>query len=128
LLKLGRLDNLTETQRLELENKISAIGESDLLKKFHDLLYSIGYSFPSPISYISVEKVYEYGRELALHKLCEEIDFISVINRYGYKGGGPELGKIVEALDYLQPENTIPMQVALYENIRRCRIRTSRGS
>jgi hypothetical protein len=41
MLKLGRLDNLTETQRLELENKISAIGKSDLLKKFHDLLYSI---------------------------------------------------------------------------------------
>ncbi len=38
LLKLGRLDNLTETQRLELENKISAIGESDLLKKFHDMV------------------------------------------------------------------------------------------
>jgi transposase len=99
---------------------------------------------------------------LALHKLCEEIDFISIINRHGYKGGGPELGKIVEAmiiarncdpfsyfqlqdwysrsklpfflnlpseeltydvairaLDYLQPENTIPMQIALYENIRR---------
>ena len=161
LLKLGRLDNLTETQRLELENKISAIGELDLLKKFHDLLYSIGYSFPSPISFFSVEKVYEYGRELALHKLCEEIDFINIINHHGYKGGGPELGKIVEAmaiarncdpfsyfqlqewysrsklpfflklpseeltydvairaLDYLQPENTIPMQVALYENIR----------
>jgi len=25
----------------------------------------------------------------------------------------------IRALDYLQPENTIPMQVALYENIRR---------
>ena len=162
LLKLGRLDNLTETKRLELENKISAIGDSDLLKKFHDLLYSISYSFPSPISTFEVGDVFSYGQELALHKVCEEIDFINTINRYGYKGGGPELGKIVEimaiarncdpcsyfqlhewysrsalpfflklpfseltykiairALDYLQPENTIPMQVALYENIRR---------
>lgn len=162
LLKLGRLDNLTETKRLELENKISAIGDSDLLKKFHDLLYSIGYSFPSPISTFEVGDVFSYGQELALHKVCEEIDFINTVNRYGYKGGGPELGKIVEimaiarncdpcsyfqlhewysrsalpfflklpfseltykiairALDYLQPENTIPMQVALYENIRR---------
>lgn len=162
LLKLGRLDNLTETKRLELENKISAIGDSDLLKKFHDLLYSIGYSFPSPISTFEVGDVFSYGQELALHKVCEEIDFINTVNRYGYKGGGPELGKIVEimaiarncdpcsyfqlhewysrsalpfflklpfseltykiairALDYLQPENTIPMQVALYEDIRR---------
>jgi hypothetical protein len=73
LLKLGRLDNLTETQRLELENKISAIGESDLLKKFHDLLYSIGYSIPSPISTFEIGDVFGYGRELALHKVCEEM-------------------------------------------------------
>jgi len=161
LLKLGRLDNLTEPQRIELENKISAIGGNDLIKKFHDLLYSIGYSFPSPISTFEIGDVFGYGQELALHKVCEEIDFINIINRHGYKGGGPELGKIVEimaiarncdpcsyfqvsdwysrsylpfflklqqeeftynvairALDYLQPENTIPMQVSLYEKIR----------
>lgn len=162
LLKLGRLDNLTEPQRLELENRISAIGDRDILKKFHDLLYSIGYSFPSRISTFEMGEVLGYGRELALYKLCEEIDFISIVNRHGYKGGGTELGRIVEAmaiarncdpcsyfqlqewysrsklpiflklpseeltydvtiraLNYLQPENTIPMQVALYENIRR---------
>ena len=162
MLKLGRLDILTEPKRIELENKISAIGGSDLLKRFHELLYSIGYSFPSPISTFEIGGVFGYGQELALHKVCEEIDFINSVNRFGYKGGGPELGKIVEimsiarncdpcsyfqlhewysrsalpfflklpfsdltykiairALDYLQPENTIPMQVALYENIRR---------
>ncbi len=46
----------------------------------------------------SVEEVYEYGRELALHKVCEEIDLVNVINRHSYKGGGPELGKIVEIM------------------------------
>src|SRR3970282_900341 len=160
LLKLGRLDNLTEPQRIELENKISAIGGSDLIKKFHDILYSIGYSFPSSISTFEIGGVFGYGQELALHKVCEEIDLINIVNRHGYKGGGPELGKIVEimaiarncdpcsyfqvsewysrsylpfflklqpeeltynvairALDYLQPENTIPMQVSLYEKI-----------
>jgi hypothetical protein len=85
LLNLGRLDTLTEPKRLELEQKISALGGSPLLQKFHTLLYSIGYSFPSPVSLFSVEKVYEYGRELALHKLCEEIDFINIINHHGYK-------------------------------------------
>ncbi|MFZ2410940.1 MAG: IS1634 family transposase [Candidatus Methanoperedens sp.] len=161
LLKLGRLDNLNEPQRIELENKISTIGGSDILKKFHDILYSIGYSFPSPVSTFEVGDVFGYGQELALHKVCEEIDFINIVNRHGYKGGGPELGKIVEimaiarncdpcsyfqvsewysrsylpfflklqqeeftynvairALDYLQPENTIPMQISLYEKIR----------
>jgi transposase len=162
LLKLGRLERLTEPQRIELDNKISTIGGSDLLKKFHDLLYSIGYSFPSPISTFEVEEIYSYGQELALHKVCEEIELVNTINRFSPKGGCPDLGKIVEimalarncdpcsyyqlpdwfsrtalqfflkvshdkftydvalnALDYLQPKNTIPMQSKLYENIRR---------
>jgi transposase len=162
VLYIGRLDSLTEPERLEIKKKLEELAEPKLIPKFHSILFSIGYSFPSPISLLSVEKVYEYGRELALHKLCEEIDFISIINRHGYKGGGPELGKIVEAmaiarncdpssyfqlhewysrsklpfflklppeeltynvairaLDYLQPKNTIPMQVVLYENIRK---------
>jgi transposase len=126
------------------------------------LLYSIGYLFPSPVSTLEIKEVYSYGQELAIHKVCEEIDLINVVNRHGYKGGGPDIGKIVEimaiarncdpcsyyqvsewysrstlpfflklpseeltynvairALDYLQPENTIPMQVSLYENIRK---------
>src|SRR3989337_512259 len=162
LLNLGRLDTLAESKRKALEQKISALGGNPLLQKFHLLLYSIGYPFPSPVSTLEVKEVYSYGQELVLHKVCEEIDLISVINRHGYKGGGPELGKVVEtmaiarncdpcsyyqvsewysrsilpfflklpheeltynvairALDYLQPENTIPMQVSLYENIRK---------
>jgi hypothetical protein len=161
LLKLGRLETLTEPQRIELYNKISTIGGTDLLKKFHDLLYSIGYSFPSPISF-EIEEIYSYGQELALHKVCEEIELVNTINRLSPKGGGSEIGKIVEimaiarncdpcsyyqlpdwfsrtalqfflkvpqdkftydvalnALDYLQPKNTIPMQSKLYENIRK---------
>jgi hypothetical protein len=39
LLNLGRLDTLTEPKRLELEQKISALGGSPLLQKFHTLLY-----------------------------------------------------------------------------------------
>lgn len=162
LLNLGRLDTLNESKRQELEQKISAVGGNPLLQKFHQLLYSIGYPFPSSVSTLEVKEVYSYGQELVLHKVCEEIDLINVINRHGYKGGGPELGKVVEAmaiarncdpcsyyqvsewysrsvlpfflklpheeltynvairaLDYLQPENTIPMQVSLYENIKK---------
>lgn len=162
LLKLGRLDTLTEAGRIELEHKIYAVGGGPLLQKFHRLLYSIGYPFPSPVSSWDVAEVYTYGQELALHKVCEEIELVSVVEDFGLKGGGPDLGKVVEimaiarncdpcsclqipewysrsilpfflrlppseltywvvirALDYLQPERTIPMQVALYENIRK---------
>ncbi len=98
LLKLGRLETLTEPQRIELDKKISTIGGTDLLKKFHDLLYSIGYSFPSPISTFEIEEIYSYGQELALHKVCEEIELVNTINRFSPKGGGPELGKIVEIM------------------------------
>jgi transposase len=161
-LYIGRLDDLNEPKRIEIEKKLEELGDPTLIQKFRSILSSHGYKFPSPVAVFSVENVYEYGQELALHKVCEEIDLINVVNRYGYKGGGPELGKVVEAmaiarncdpcsyfqlqewysrsalpfflklpssdltykvairaLDYLQPENTIPMQVALYENIRR---------
>jgi len=159
---IGCLDDLDEPRRIEIEKKLEELGDPSLIPKFHSILLSRGYKFPSPVSHYSVENVYEYGRELALHKVCEEIDFINVINRNGYKGGGPELGMVVEAmiisrncnpcsyfqlqewysrsklpfflqfpsasltydvalnaLNYLQPNNTVPMQVALYENIRR---------
>jgi len=161
-LYIGRLDELNEPKRIEIEKKLEELGDSSLIQKFRSILLFHGYKFPSPVAVFSVENVYEYGQELALHKVCEEIDLINVVNRYGYKGGGPELGRIVEAmaiarncdpcsyfqlhewysrsalpfflklpssdltykvairaLDYLQPENTIPMQVALYENIRK---------
>jgi transposase len=136
------------------------LNDPALQKKFNLILTSLNYKFPSIISSFEVEEVYTYGQELALHKVCEEIDFVKTINRFTTKGGGSELGKIVEAmvinrncdpcsyyqlqdwysrshlpfflkllpkeltypvslnaLNYLQPENTIPMQVSLYENI-----------
>jgi transposase len=161
LFNIGRLDKLTEPKRIQLEEELSKLGGEILLQKFHNILYSTGYTFPSPVSTWNVKEVYSYGPELALHKICEEIDLINVINRHTNKGGGPHLGKVVEAmiiarncdpcsyyqlpdwysrsslpfflafppseltyqvslnaLDYLQPENTIPMQVDLYENIK----------
>jgi transposase len=157
---IGRLDKLTEPKRIEIINKIEDLNDPTLLKKFNLILTSLNYNFPSIISSFEVEDVHNYGQELALHKVCEEIDFVKTINRFTTKGGGPDLGKIVEAmvinrncdpcsyyqlqdwysrshlpfflkllpkeltypvslnaLNYLQPENTIPMQVMLYENI-----------
>jgi transposase len=160
VLYLGRLDNLTEPDRIRMEQKLKELNEPKLLKTFRSLLYSLGYEFPSDVSLLEVDEVYSYGVELALHKVCEEIGLVDVINRHGYKGGGPELGKVAEAmainrncepcsclqlvdwysrsslpiflklppaeltywvvlraLDYLQPQQTLPMQIELYKNI-----------
>lgn len=160
VLYIGRLDNLTEPNRIEIIKKLQYLNDPTLIKKFNSILLSKDYKFPSAISSMEVEEVQSYGQELALHKICEEVDFINTINRFTTKGGGPELGKIVEAmvinrncdpcsyyqlqdwfsrsslplflklfpkdltypvslnaLNYLQPENTIPMQALLYENI-----------
>jgi len=160
VLYLGRLDTLTEVDRIRIEQKLKELNEPKVLKKFRSLLYSLGYEFPSDISMLEVDEVYSYGVELALHKVCEEIGLVDVINRHGYKGGGPELGKVAEAmainrncepcsclqfvdwysrsslsfflelppadltywvalraLEYLQPQQTLPMQIELYKNI-----------
>lgn len=161
-LYIGNLDNLDEPRRIEIEKKLKELGDTSLIQKFHSILLSRGYKLPSPISTFEIEEIYGYGQELALHKVCEEIELVDTINRLSPKGGGPDLGKIVEimaiarncdpcsyyqlpdwfsrtalqfflkvsqneftydvalnALDYLQPKNTIPMQSKLYENIRR---------
>jgi hypothetical protein len=98
ILYIGRIDKLTESRRLEIVKKIKELDKPELISKFHSVLFSIGYEFPSPVSSLEIEDVYSYGRELALHKVCEEIDLVNTINRFSTKGGGPELGKIVEAM------------------------------
>jgi len=161
-LYIGNLENLDEPRRFEIEKQLKELGDQSLIQKFHSILLSRGYRLPSPISTFEIEEIYSYGQELALHKVCEEIELVDTINHFSPKGGGQELGKIVEimaiarncdpcsyyqlpdwfsrtalqfflkvsqdkftydvalnALDYLQPINTIPMQSKLYENIRR---------
>jgi transposase len=161
-LYIGNLENLDEPRRIDIEKQLKELGDPSLIQKFHSILLSRGYRLPSPISTFEIEEIYSYGQELALHKVCEEIELVDTINRFSPKGGGQELGKIVEimaiarncdpcsyyqlpdwfsrtalqfflkvskdaftydvalnALDYLQPKNTIPMQSKLYDNIRK---------
>jgi transposase len=161
-LYIGNLENLDEPRRFEIEKQLKELGDQSLIQKFHSIILSRGYRLPSPISTLEIEEIYSYGQELALHKVCEEIELVDTINHFSPKGGGQELGKIVEimaiarncdpcsyyqlpdwfsrtalqfflkvskeaftydvalnALDYLQPKNTIPMQSKLYDNIRK---------
>ncbi|HIE30998.1 MAG TPA: hypothetical protein EYP67_01270 [Methanosarcinales archaeon] len=93
-----KIDNLTETRRLEIVRKLKELDKPELIYKFHFILFSIGYEFPSPVSALEIVDVYSYGRELTLHKVYEDIDLVNTINRFSTKGGSPELGKIVEAM------------------------------
>jgi hypothetical protein len=97
-LYIGNLDNLDEPRRIDIEKKLKELGDPHLIQKFHSILLSRGYRLPSPISTVGVEEIYSYGQELALHKVCEEIELVNTINRFSPKGGGPELGKIVEIM------------------------------
>jgi hypothetical protein len=162
VLYIGRLDGLTEPRRIEIEEELAKLGDSKLIDKFRSIIFSIGYEFPTPLAALTVEEVSEYGRALAFHKVCEEIDLANTIDAFVQKGGGPALGKVVEAmainrncdpfsyfqfpdwyaqsglpffmnlplsdltyhatlnaLDYLQPDKTVKMQAAIYENIRK---------
>ncbi len=95
---IGNLENLDEPRRINIEKQLKELGDPSLIQKFHSILLSRGYRLPSPISTLEIEEIYSYGQELALHKVCEEIDLVNTINTVSSKGGGPELGKIVEIM------------------------------
>ncbi|MCD6207947.1 MAG: hypothetical protein J7J06_08180 [Methanosarcinales archaeon] len=131
---------------MEIVKKLKELDKPELISKFHSILFSTGYEFPSPVSSLEIVDVYSYGRELALHKVCEEIDLVNTINRFAtnrncdpcsyfrlsdwYEQSAlPFFLKLppsdltysvtLNALDYLQPVKTIKMQTSLYENIRK---------
>lgn len=97
-LYIGNLENLDEPRRFDIEKQLKELGDPSLIPKFHSILLSRGYRLPSPISTFEIEEIYSYGQELALHKVCEEIELVNTINNFSPKGGGPELGKIVEIM------------------------------
>jgi transposase len=97
-LYIGNLENLDEPRRIHIEKQLRELGDPSLIQKFHSILLSRGYRLPSPISTFEIEEIYSYGQELALHKVCEEIELVNTINHFSPKGGGPELGKIVEIM------------------------------
>lgn len=98
ILYLGRLDNIDEIRRLELERKIREMDLPGLISLFRSKLYSLGYRFPSLYSSFTVEEVHDLGLPLAFHKICEDIQFVDTINNYSPKGGGLSLGKLVEIM------------------------------
>lgn len=98
ILNLGRLDNLTEQRRLEIERELKKLDDPEIINKFQSKILTLGYKLPTGGFDFDVDKIFSYGEELALHRVCQEIELVDVVNGLGYKGGGPDLGKVVEAI------------------------------
>ena len=78
ILYIGRIDKLTESRRLEIVKKLKELDKPELISKFHSILFSTGYEFPSPVSSLEIVDVYSYCRNLAM-----EVDFARESCRQG---------------------------------------------
>jgi len=47
---------------------------------------------------VDVVSAVAYGGVAALHALCQRLDLVDIVNRHSPKGGGPALGKLLEAM------------------------------
>jgi transposase len=99
VLNIGRVDNLTEPRRLELEREIKTLGETDVLKRFRQLLYSIEYPLPTvSLEEIDIVQALDYGELYALHTLWNKLTIPDIIQKHTIKGGGKDLAQFVEIL------------------------------
>jgi transposase len=97
--QIGRLDNLTEPRRLELEKKVQELGGSDLLNKFRQLLFSLGYSLPTlSLDDIDLIQALDYGDVFLFHQLWMRLTISDIIERHTIKGGGIPLPQLTEIL------------------------------
>jgi len=96
---IGRLDNLTEIERLEHEKKILELGGSELLTKFRQLLFSLGYPLPTlSLDDIDLRQALDYGDIYLFHCLWLRLNIADIIEKHTLKGGGIPLSKLTEIL------------------------------
>lgn len=98
ILYLGRLDNLQAGQVPHTLAQVRALGNLSLALRFESLLVKYGYAVPPSLQSLDLKTVRSYGPELALVRLAEELDLISLVDSSVPKGGGPSLGKVTLAL------------------------------
>ena len=98
VLYLGRLDLLDPIDSSQKLSKVRALGDHSLTLKFESLLVKHGYAVPPSLQSLDLKTVRSYGPELALVRLAEELDLVSLIDSSVPKGGGPSLGKIALAM------------------------------
>ncbi len=158
---LGRIDGISPLASSQKLSQVRALGDPSLTLKFESLLVKHGYAVPPSLQSLDLKAVRSYGPELALVRLAEEIDLVSLVDASVPKGGGPSLGKVtlalavyaslrpgsvwrfvewyrrsplpifmdlppgqvtyeaaLNALDYLQPANTRPIEAETYSRVR----------
>jgi len=98
VLYLGRLDKISPLAAEQKLSKVRALGDPSLTLKFESLLVKQGYAVPPSLHSLDLKTVRSYGPELALVRLAEDIELVSLIDSSILKGGGPSLGKMVIAL------------------------------
>ena len=99
LFNIGRLDDLTEPRRLEIEKTIRDLGGVELLTKFRKLLFSLDYPLPTlSLDDINLLRALDYGDVFLFHQLWSRLAISDTIERCTIKGGGVSLSKLTEIL------------------------------
>ncbi len=98
ILYLGRLDNIQSSVATQKLEQVRALGVHELTYKVQAVLAKHGHIFAPSLMSVDLKTVRSYGPDLALVRIAQEIDLISIIDRNSPKGGGPSLGKMTTAL------------------------------
>jgi DNA replication protein DnaC len=103
---LGRLDGLGPLEVEEKRQQVRTLGHPALGLRLDALLAELGHPppLPSPKD-VDLATVRSYGVELALVKIADELQVVTIIIEESPKGGGPPLGKMALAM-------------AIYANVR----------
>jgi len=99
LLYLGRLDGRALDDIRNKTQQVRALEDAALSLEFDALLVRLGYPPPLPsLALYDLQTVRSYGPELALCRLAQELDLVTLIDAQSPKGGGPSLGKMTIAM------------------------------
>lgn len=98
VLYLGKLDGISPLAASQKLSQVRALGDPSLALKFESLLVKHGYAVPPSLQSLDLKVVRSYGPELALVRLAEKLDVVSLVDSSVPKGGGPSLGKVTLAL------------------------------
>lgn len=89
ILYLGRLDNVTSEQRIELEGKIRDVCDKHILQDFRKEIYSLGCGEELiPLEDFMVHNALDHGDVFTQYKIAERFGMMEIINKCTAKGGG----------------------------------------
>jgi len=99
ILNIGRLDQLTPEQIQDIENKIRELGKPQLVDKYWQIIFRMGYSVHE---LINIRRSLHYGDVAVLFKIAEMLDLPRIVSKEIPKGGGPDIGRIITIMAICQ--------------------------